>query len=151
MNIASINFLIFFFFCHLLSYPLICFTNHAFLLYLRSFRGTILIEYSTSSSASGLQWLSPAETVGKVHPYLFSQCQVVPYLIFNPNWSSFNYKLWALNMYKSTTTASLSEKSNVSDRILVKSGWCGRQHIKPSYLYLVWYFQAFFMLSIPAN
>ncbi|CAH0394554.1 unnamed protein product [Bemisia tabaci] len=39
-------------------------------------KGTILIEYSTSSSASGLQWLSPAETVGKVHPYLFSQCQL---------------------------------------------------------------------------
>uniref|UniRef100_A0A8C1MJJ5 Leukotriene A-4 hydrolase n=1 Tax=Cyprinus carpio TaxID=7962 RepID=A0A8C1MJJ5_CYPCA len=33
------------------------------------------IEYETSPSATALQWLTPTQTVGKKHPYLFSQCQ----------------------------------------------------------------------------
>ncbi|KAJ1523935.1 hypothetical protein ONE63_010484 [Megalurothrips usitatus] len=37
----------------------------------------ISIEYETSSSASALQWLSAEQTVGKQHPYLFSQCQAI--------------------------------------------------------------------------
>ncbi len=31
--------------------------------------------YSTSPDASALQWLTPQNTAGGVHPYLFSQCQ----------------------------------------------------------------------------
>ncbi|XP_026811810.1 leukotriene A-4 hydrolase [Rhopalosiphum maidis] len=35
----------------------------------------IQITYETSKTASALQWLTPEQTLGKSHPYLFSQCQ----------------------------------------------------------------------------
>lgn len=39
--------------------------------------GIVKIEYETSPSASALQWLSPQQTAGGKHPYLFSQCQAI--------------------------------------------------------------------------
>lgn len=36
----------------------------------------IEISFETSPQSSALQWLTPEQTSGKKHPYLFSQCQV---------------------------------------------------------------------------
>ncbi|KAG2274024.1 hypothetical protein Bca52824_056579 [Brassica carinata] len=37
----------------------------------------LLILYSTSPSASALQWLSPLQTFSKTHPYVYTQCQAI--------------------------------------------------------------------------
>jgi leukotriene-A4 hydrolase len=37
----------------------------------------VRIRYRTSPGASALQWLTPEQTLGKQHPYLFSQCQAI--------------------------------------------------------------------------
>src|SRR5512140_910887 len=37
----------------------------------------VKISYSTSPSASALQWLAPEQTAGGKEPYLFTQCQAI--------------------------------------------------------------------------
>eukprot|EP00735_Rhodelphis_limneticus_P008062 TRINITY_DN2082_c0_g1::TRINITY_DN2082_c0_g1_i1::g.21810::m.21810 TRINITY_DN2082_c0_g1::TRINITY_DN2082_c0_g1_i1::g.21810 ORF type:complete len:629 (+),score=166.82,sp/P09960/LKHA4_HUMAN/46.00/0.0,Peptidase_M1/PF01433.15/3e-81,Leuk-A4-hydro_C/PF09127.6/6.4e-38,Peptidase_MA_2/PF13485.1/5.6e-16,Peptidase_M61/PF05299.7/0.29,DUF1570/PF07607.6/0.085,Peptidase_M48/PF01435.13/0.19 TRINITY_DN2082_c0_g1_i1:55-1887(+) len=37
----------------------------------------LTISYETSPNSSAIQWLSPEQTAGKKHPYLFTQCQAI--------------------------------------------------------------------------
>ena len=37
----------------------------------------LIITYETAPSASALQWIDAKATLGKRHPYLFSQCQAI--------------------------------------------------------------------------
>ncbi|KAL6769065.1 LTA4 [Auxenochlorella protothecoides x Auxenochlorella symbiontica] len=40
-------------------------------------QGSARVRFATSPASTALQWLSPAQTAGGKHPYLFTQCQAI--------------------------------------------------------------------------
>ncbi|KAJ1955957.1 Leucyl aminopeptidase yscIV, partial [Dipsacomyces acuminosporus] len=38
---------------------------------------TVAIEYATTSKGGAIQFLTPEQTLGKTHPYLFTQCEEI--------------------------------------------------------------------------
>ncbi|KAG0053628.1 Leukotriene A-4 hydrolase [Gryganskiella cystojenkinii] len=37
----------------------------------------LIVEYATTKDCTACQWLEPSQTVGKQHPYLFTQCEAI--------------------------------------------------------------------------
>lgn len=57
--------------------PEVTFLGQALVVTLPASGDRVTVHYETSPGAAALQWLTPAQTAGKVHPYLYSQGQAI--------------------------------------------------------------------------
>ncbi|BCS31069.2 aminopeptidase [Luteitalea sp. TBR-22] len=57
--------------------PEVTFLGQALVVALPARGDRVTVHYETSPSAAALQWLTPAQTAGKTHPYLYSQGQAI--------------------------------------------------------------------------
>lgn len=62
------------------------------LLPLRGAAVKVTVQYETSPSCTAVQWLEPAQTAGKVHPYLYTQCQVMSFT----KYGLLVYQIWVV-------------------------------------------------------
>lgn len=96
-------------------------------------RVVVRVEYETTDGCKALQWLSPIQTAGKKHPFLFSQCQAILARTLLPCQDSPSVKAtYSANV---RVPSGLTAVMSANERIVNDSGVRFEQsHPIPSYL-----------------